>query len=456
MNYNEFLVKAAAAVKTEMPDMKVEITPVEKLQGGSYFGISVKPEDSLASVTLRAEDVFERLSPDEGNLSELLNEVVSKAKDMTANIPDFNVARLSDYEYVKDHLSMQMVSRPENEAMLQKLPHKVNGDIVLVYRIVMEESNQGRASTLVTDHLLNVLGITKERLHEDALTSQLKMDPPTLRSISDVLGRGAGAALESSPLWVATVESGINGACVVEMPDFLNKASMILGGDYFVLPSSTQEVLFLPDNGSFKREQLEEMVAGVNQTVVRKEDFLSNNVYHYDCKERIFEQALSFESRVAEQTVSYDVRPKETIHVLLVEPEKYPRPVEIGAELKDLQKAVGGFIEVSYPFIDNVGLIMNDEGKIQGLPLNRALRDDNGEIYDVVAGPFLVAGLTEDNFGSLTPEQMEKYSEHFHSPEVFLKMGKGIMALPMPDEAVELKNKKGPELKPEKVIGEAR
>ena len=85
---------------------------------------------------------------------------------------------------------------------------------------------------------------------------------------------------------------------------------------------------------------------------------------------------------------------------------------------------------------------MNEEGKLEGLPLNRALRDDEGKIYDIVAGSFLVVGLTEDDFGSLSPDQMQKFEELFHQPEVFVRMGKGIMALPIPDEAMQIKTEK--------------
>ena len=126
-----------------------------------------------------------------------------------------------------------------------------------------------------------------------------------------------------------------------------------------------------------------------------------------------------------------DEQGSKTMKVLLVEPEKYPRPVEIGTKLEDLQAAVGGFIEVVYPFEDEVGLVMNEEGKLEGLPLNRALRDDDGDIYDVIAGPFLVVGLTEEDFGSLSPEQMAFYEEKYHSPELFIRMGRGIMAIPV-------------------------
>lgn len=47
----------------------------------------------------------------------------------------------------------------------------------------------------------------------------------------------------------------------------------------------------------------------------------------------------------------------------------------------------------AYPFEDPVAIVYNDDGKLMGLPLNRALRDESGEAYDVVAGTFLVVGL---------------------------------------------------------------
>ena len=132
------------------------------------------------------------------------------------------------------------------------------------------------------------------------------------------------------------------------------------------------------------------------------------------------------------------------MNVLLVQPGSYPKAVNIDSGLESLQAAVGGSIEVVYPFDDNVGLIMNEEGKIEGLPLNRALRDEQGELYDIIAGDFLVVGLTEDDFGSLSPEQMDKFEKLFHQPECFMKMGHSIMALPLPDDLVR-DNREKPE-----------
>ena len=123
--------------------------------------------------------------------------------------------------------------------------------------------------------------------------------------------------------------------------------------------------------------------------------------------------------------------------VLLVRPNMYPQPVQIGCELEDLQKAVGGYIQAVYPFEEPVALVMDEEAKLTGKDLNRALRDEDGDMYDIIAGDFLVVGLGEEDFSSLSPELMKQFEEHFHQPEMFVRMGRSIMALPLPDDRVK-------------------
>lgn len=121
---------------------------------------------------------------------------------------------------------------------------------------------------------------------------------------------------------------------------------------------------------------------------------------------------------------------KNEITVLMVQPGKVPFVKTVISTLEGLQAEVGGDIEVTYPFEDNVGLIMNEEGKINGLEYNRSLRDENGMVYDVIAGPFMVVGLSDSDFCSLTSEQISTYMEVYRHPEAFIRSEGRLLVIP--------------------------
>ena len=80
------------------------------------------------------------------------------------------------------------------------------------------------------------------------------------------------------------------------------------------------------------------------------------------------------------------------------------------------------------PFEDEVALICNDEGKLLGMPPSRAIRSDDGQVVDVIAGPFFIAyaPIESENFLSMPDELREKYLEKFRQPERFYRTPEGI------------------------------
>lgn len=120
------------------------------------------------------------------------------------------------------------------------------------------------------------------------------------------------------------------------------------------------------------------------------------------------------------------------LRVVLVEPGKVARVAEIDGSLEGMQKTVGGYIQAVYPFEETVCLVCNEEGKLQGLPLNRALRDEDNSVYDIVAGTFFVCDCSTENFKSLNEEQLKRYTEKYKRPERFMRVDDQILAIPMP------------------------
>ena len=81
----------------------------------------------------------------------------------------------------------------------------------------------------------------------------------------------------------------------------------------------------------------------------------------------------------------------------------------------------------------HVALICNEEGKLNGLPLNRALWDEDGNLYDIISGTFFLCAAPPDaeNFQSLSEEQLLYYEERFRCPEMFLKVNGKLVCLPI-------------------------
>lgn len=121
----------------------------------------------------------------------------------------------------------------------------------------------------------------------------------------------------------------------------------------------------------------------------------------------------------------------ETINVIYVEPGKEARTIEMKDDLSEMQKLVGGYIEEYMPFEDEVALICNDEGKMNGLPLNRGIYGEDGQLQDIIAGPFFIcyAPIESEKFLSLPKDLEEKYKERFDKPEQFFMTDSGVKAV---------------------------
>jgi len=124
------------------------------------------------------------------------------------------------------------------------------------------------------------------------------------------------------------------------------------------------------------------------------------------------------------------------MNVLMVKPKKAAYEAEIGNSLDEMQGIVGGLIQAVYPYDEPVALVCNEEGKLDGLPLNRALCDENGEVYDIIAGTFFICGLSDHNFDSLPPELMERFKKEFHDPQMFQKINGKILTVKVTEEYI--------------------
>lgn len=160
---------------------------------------------------------------------------------------------------------------------------------------------------------------------------------------------------------------------------------------------------------------------------IRESDTLNPGFYFVDS---IGFKSISFDKSPCKEPVKAS---DGKISVLLVEPNKYPKMIEIDDTLEVMQTVVGGDIEEYMPFEDEVAIICNEEGKITGMAPNRAVYEENSsEMLDIICGKFFIvyAPFEAERFQSLPPDLAEKYREKFKYPERFMRVNNEIVAVP--------------------------
>lgn len=328
MNYETFKQEFAEDIKEKLyergyDDVRISFNNVEKTNQ-NYEAMSVVPEGNNVGVNFNIENAFASYEHTDDYAGVLASATMVIA-DGLDRAPAIDVSALMDYENMKEKLSVEVISADANADLLANVPHDRMEDLAVVYRFVMESSEDGRASILVTNNLMDRMGVSHEQLRADALENSPEIRPAVIQGMNEVMKEMMGPeAYEmfgipddtEEMMFIATVPDKNSGAGVLAYQDFMDQAAEKIGGDFFILPSSIHEILLVPDDGQKGADELKAMVMDVNATQVSPEERLSDNVYHYDSKEHIFELAEKFEARQQEKGAVIDEKAEERESVL--------------------------------------------------------------------------------------------------------------------------------------------
>ena len=110
----------------------------------------------------------------------------------------------------------------------------------------------------------------------------------------------------------------------------------------------------------------------------------------------------------------------DTVTVVIIEPQKEPYQKEMDNSLEAMQEIVGGWIEsVGLERVKRgarISLIMNEEGKMAGLPFNRKIND----LGILVGTIFITKHNSKGDTVSLSDEECKKYIKLFKPMEIHL------------------------------------
>ena len=197
------------------------------------------------------------------------------------------VKNVTFWEYAKPRLVFRLVNAEWNAEHLEGHPHREFLDFAVVYHILLSGYDSEQfMTTAVTQDLLHQWGVSEDELYKTAYDNMKEHFPEICQPLSDVLGI-LDPSEEEKPeceLYLLSMGKMLYGAAALIYGEALRNLADRLESDIYILPSSIHEVLLLPAEERQDEDSLLYMVRSINRTQVRRQEWLSDNIYRYHRK----------------------------------------------------------------------------------------------------------------------------------------------------------------------------
>lgn len=296
MDYKEFKDRILKELQEFYGDnAEFESIRVQKNNGVNYDGIKImrKDKEPNAIPVLRLDELYEAFGGNNVNMEDCLKSVLNELEHSeTAEDVEQFTERLNDWNLIKNKVYPALLSTEDNRELLEVLASTPMLDLSIVYiiRFIMKDGNIGGMK--ISRKLLEILGLSIEELHEQAMKNLekdgyefLDMDAIIRKMLTmeeyEELTRGVRDKNDKE-MHILTNSCKTYGAAGILDKKLLKRFAG--DQDYFILPSSVHETIFVPVNGKFGKGKFDSMVAEVNKMYVSVEERLGNHSYYYDAK----------------------------------------------------------------------------------------------------------------------------------------------------------------------------
>ena len=248
-----FYEKMKEALMELKPDeMEITFMRVDKQNRMGLHGCTLSMPDVAAAPTFYLEDLYEAYLNGTA-VEDIAEGVIEFAKQNNrAVIP--NGIDVVDYESARKHLGLMIIGAEENREYLETLVHEIIEGLALV-PIVFIDDDHSTGCIKIKKELLMAWEVTAQEVMEEAKQNSARVMPPTFKLMSDILKENSELDLddlcvpEEAELFVVSNRYFVCGASVAFYPGFLESIGKALGTDFYILPSSINELILLRDLG---------------------------------------------------------------------------------------------------------------------------------------------------------------------------------------------------------------
>lgn len=295
MDYMEFINAVCDHINETATDTTVSVHSTIKNNGVRLSGLTFSREGYNASPTIYMENYYTDYlnGEDIGDIGDRLLRQYHE-NDLAVSL---DMSFFEDFCSVKDRLFIKLINREKNTDFLKEVPYEEYLDLAIVAYVRVCDKRIGSGVIMVRNEHLDLWKTDAATVLETARKNTHDHEGFTIRHITDVLAAmGSCPPMECAkdkdefPMYVATSRKMVNGASVLAMQDKLREFGDVIGGDYYVIPSSVHELILLGRKNADNCSDINCMIREVNRTQLGPDDVLADHAYLYS----LADEALIF------------------------------------------------------------------------------------------------------------------------------------------------------------------
>ena len=292
ITFNETIkTKVSNILAARHLDVDVNVEHLTKANGIEYDALTFTGKDMLQPV-INLNQFFHSYQCHDADIDDIANDIADIYEE--SFLPDDDYKVIFNFEQVKNKIFPCLYNTAINSKISDQYIHREYLDLSVYYYVTLPIKNDGSGTILISRKLLDLWNISIEELDQTAFNNLHVNKHPQITSMYDLFKDENNekdiSYIDdlSRNMFILSCKSDTNGAIYMTDTGILDQLSSMTSSDLIILPSSRHELIVLPSylmKSHAEINDFKSMVHEVNSTVLRPEDFLSDNVYCYSAED---------------------------------------------------------------------------------------------------------------------------------------------------------------------------
>ncbi len=320
MGYQDFLYAVEKELNKRLKEgIRASVYTAVKNNGREKKGVLIETQGQNSAPTIYLEGFYVRFLRGEP-MERLVSEIMTFYNSMrTEDVWDSR--KFENYDEISERIVFKLIHCSKNRALLRQVPYMEVLDLAMVFYVLLDLGKRGTASIQICNDHMKKWGISRDDLFLASVRNVKELLPAEFftmqHAIEQMLEVTEDEEVENlleevkrdkrDVMYVLTNPPRNYGAACMMYPHVLEIIGDMLREDFYILPSSVHEVIIVPDSRALDPEEMDEMVAEINETQVEPEEVLSDHAYFYQRKGK----RLMMKKRDREMSCSVVKRPEE-------------------------------------------------------------------------------------------------------------------------------------------------